>query len=232
MTDKPKSSLYLRVVSGVVLAPLVIYALVGGVIPFMIFIVIALGLSLYEWGRMARGLSHPLIAGLVGIVYLLLCFAAFVYVHLHFGAGHTLALMLTIWAADSGAYFAGKTIGGPKLAPGISPNKTWAGLGGALLAGGVTMLLYAVFVGSFLSVALGQVLNLFPLVMAIPVFLIGAGVALVGQVGDLIESAQKRNSGVKDSGNLIPGHGGILDRIDGLLLAAPFFLIILVVASE
>lgn len=115
-------------------------------------------------------------------------------------------LLATIWATDTGAYAAGRTIGGPKLAPRISPKKTWAGLIGgvaaAALAGGLT----AALVG--LPHALG---------LAVVSMVVGAW----SQVGDLCESAMKRHFGVKDSSNLIPGHGGFLDRLDGLLFAAP-----------
>lgn len=121
------------------------------------------------------------------------------------GQATVLWLMGVVWATDSGAYFAGRAIGGPRLAPTISPNKTWAGLvGGMLSAAGV-----AVLIGSFVGGA-----NMVPLA------LLGAGLAVVAQTGDLAESALKRHAGVKDSGRLIPGHGGILDRVDGLMPVA------------
>lgn len=114
--------------------------------------------------------------------------------------------MLAIWATDSGAYAAGRSIGGPKLAPRISPKKTWAGLIGGMASSALVGWLVAVIFGA-----------------ARPdlALLAGAVLAVVGQAGDLFESAIKRRYDVKDSGQLIPGHGGILDRIDGLLVAAP-----------
>lgn len=114
--------------------------------------------------------------------------------------------MLAVWATDIGAYAAGRTIGGPKLAPKISPKKTWAGLIGGMVSAGL--------VGWLVALASGAALPLLAL-------LVGAFAAVVGQAGDLFESAVKRRYDVKDSGHLIPGHGGILDRIDGLLVAAP-----------
>jgi len=111
-----------------------------------------------------------------------------------------------VWAMDVGGYFAGKGIGGPKLAPKLSPKKTWAGLiGGMILAAIVSLVISITF-------DLGN-----PFLMPFA----GALVAAVAQLGDLYESAVKRSLNAKDSGNLIPGHGGILDRVDGLVFAAP-----------
>ncbi|MDE1147726.1 MAG: phosphatidate cytidylyltransferase [Azospirillaceae bacterium] len=119
-----------------------------------------------------------------------------------------LFLLLAIWATDIGAYVAGRAIGGPKLAPRISPKKTWAGLLGGMAAAALVGLALAPLatVSSFGAGAL-----------------VAAVIAVVGQVGDLFESYMKRRCDVKDSGSLIPGHGGLLDRIDGLVMAAPVF---------
>lgn len=117
-----------------------------------------------------------------------------------------LLILLVVWASDIGAYLFGRLIGGPKLAPRLSPNKTWAGaLGGLALA---------VVVGILMANEFGA-----------PSWAKGGVIAIVlslaSQTGDLAESAFKRRFGVKDSGALIPGHGGILDRLDGMLAAAP-----------
>jgi phosphatidate cytidylyltransferase len=122
------------------------------------------------------------------------------------GQAIVLWLFLVVWATDIGAFFAGRLIGGPKLAPRISPNKTWAGLlGGAVSAAAV-------------SAALPSLLASAPP----PHLLAGAGacLAVVSQGGDLGESWIKRRFGVKDASDLIPGHGGLFDRVDGLLAAA------------
>jgi phosphatidate cytidylyltransferase len=113
-------------------------------------------------------------------------------------------LALVVWATDIGGYFAGRIIGGPKLAPRLSPKKTWAGLVGGMVAAALVSWL----VCNFLQVS-----------MVIPV-LIAAALAVVAQAGDIYESALKRQFNMKDSSNLIPGHGGILDRVDGLVSAA------------
>jgi phosphatidate cytidylyltransferase len=112
-------------------------------------------------------------------------------------------LMLVVWATDTFAYFAGRIIGGPKLAPTLSPKKTWSGLAGGMVGAAVVSTLYA--------------LKFFP--AWAPLALVAAALAVVAQLGDIFESALKRLYGVKDSGTLIPGHGGVLDRVDGLVAA-------------
>jgi phosphatidate cytidylyltransferase len=114
-------------------------------------------------------------------------------------------VLALVIAVDTGAYAAGRSIGGPKLAPRISPNKTWAGLLGGVAAGMVVGLAAALWLGAP---------SVWPLVQA------SALLGIVEQAGDLMESGFKRYFGVKDSGRLIPGHGGFLDRVDGLLAVA------------
>lgn len=124
------------------------------------------------------------------------------------GFGVVLWLMLTVWGTDIAAYAVGRTIGGPKLAPAISPGKTWSGLAGGMAgAGAVSAGVIAWFGFGADAILLGVAL--------------GAATAVVAQAGDLFESGVKRRFGAKDSGSLIPGHGGVLDRLDGLLAAAP-----------
>lgn len=122
-----------------------------------------------------------------------------------------------VWATDTAAYFAGRAIGGPKLTPRISPNKTWAGLAGGVVAAAGVGLVFAVvttIVTPWLFV------------------LISASLALVEQVGDLFESSVKRHFGVKDSGGLIPGHGGVLDRADGLIAVAIAVVVLTLLAGQ
>jgi phosphatidate cytidylyltransferase len=109
-------------------------------------------------------------------------------------------VMIVTWATDICAYFAGRAIGGPKLAPRISPNKTWAGL-----------------IGGMAGAALCGWLAARYFELGTPFTLIGAAMGAIAQGGDLYESWEKRRAGVKDSGTLLPGHGGVLDRLDGLL---------------
>ena len=119
------------------------------------------------------------------------------------GIGLTLWTLAAVWATDIGAFFAGRGIGGPKLAPAISPNKTWAGLAGGIVA--------AAIIGALIAYALKLPAGL---------TLLGGPIAILAQMGDLYESWLKRRVGVKDSGSLLPGHGGVLDRLDGLVPVA------------
>lgn len=119
------------------------------------------------------------------------------------GFGLIVWTLAIVWATDIGAYFSGRTIGGPKIAPSISPSKTWAGLvGGMIAAAGIGVLnddLFALDFQIWQAAALGALL------------------AVVAQVGDFYESNLKRKAGMKDSGHLLPGHGGVMDRLDGLV---------------
>ena len=124
------------------------------------------------------------------------------------GLGLLIYLLFAVWATDIGAYAAGRTIGGPKLAPRISPKKTWAGLIGGMIS--------AALFGAGVAFVFGAERPGFAALLA-------AVLAVISQAGDLFESGIKRHFNVKDSGRLIPGHGGLLDRVDGLIVAAPVF---------
>jgi len=123
-----------------------------------------------------------------------------------------LAALALVWAADSGAYFTGRRLGRRRLAPSISPNKTVEGAAGGIVAG----LAVALAFGAFAGAGLAQLPAL---------ALVALAAVLASIVGDLAESLLKRQAGVKDSGDLIPGHGGVLDRVDGVLAALPVFAI-------
>lgn len=140
----------------------------------------------------------------LGILYTTLPCLALVWLREHPAQGREIVfwLLLVIWATDIGAYAAGRSIGGPKLAPRISPKKTWAGLAGGIISAGL--------VGTLAGVLLLSG-NPFGLALA------AAALAVWSQLGDLFESGVKRRFGAKDSSNLIPGHGGLLDRLDGVL---------------
>ena len=112
-------------------------------------------------------------------------------------------ILLVVWATDIGGYFAGRGIGGPKLWPRVSPKKTWAGAIGGFAASLVVS-------GGFAGLGLAK---------AGPILLLGAALSIASQLGDLFESAVKRRFGVKDSSHIIPGHGGLLDRLDGFVAA-------------
>lgn len=153
---------------------------------------------------------------LTGIAYVAFPIAALWWVRAGPGGLWVLWILLVVWATDVGGYFAGKGIGGPKLAPRISPKKTWAGLiGGMALSALVSYLMNLVYPFTESPVA---------------VTVAAALLAVWAQVGDLLESAIKRHFGVKDSGGLIPGHGGLLDRVDGLVFVAPAVVVLFFLA--
>ncbi len=133
---------------------------------------------------------------------------AFLWLRLETEQGRELCfwLLAAVWATDIGAYAVGRTVGGPRLWPRVSPGKTWSGLAGGVAAAAVVGLATAWLIGADRAVALAVA---------------GVLVALVSQSGDLAESAVKRRFGVKDAGKLIPGHGGLLDRVDGLITSIP-----------
>ncbi|WP_394269288.1 phosphatidate cytidylyltransferase [Qipengyuania sp.] len=121
--------------------------------------------------------------------------------------GVVLGVFAVVVATDSGAYFSGRTIGGPRIAPSISPSKTWAGLGGGMLAAGLVS--FAFFYSNVGDRAFS--------IMGLVALVAGAGLAILAQMGDFFESWLKRRAKMKDSSNLIPGHGGVFDRVDGLI---------------
>jgi phosphatidate cytidylyltransferase len=122
-----------------------------------------------------------------------------------FGFTAVLFVFAVVWSSDTAAYAAGRAIGGPKLWPRVSPNKTWAGLLGALVAGAAAAAVFAA---------------LEPEASAVRLLLLGVGLAFVAQAGDLAESALKRLFNLKDASDLIPGHGGFMDRMDSIVAAA------------
>ncbi len=139
------------------------------------------------------------------MIYAAAALVAAVLVRLDAGAGFLalIFVLLIVWVTDIGGYFAGRGIGGPKLWPRVSPKKTWAGAAGGLV-------LSLVIAAAFALLGFGRML---------PLLVFGAVLSVVSQLGDLFESAVKRRFGVKDSSHLIPGHGGLLDRLDGFVAA-------------
>jgi len=165
---------------------------------------------------LSKGMDYqrsPLTEWILGILILLFAWAAMVWIRMHDPDGHikVLIAIVVVWAADTFAYFAGVNFGRRKLAPSISPGKTVEGVIGGLI-------------GALLIAWLGAFLLLDLTFSALMGWLVAAFfAALVSVAGDLYVSRLKRHAGVKDSGKLLPGHGGLLDRIDGLLAAMPVF---------
>jgi phosphatidate cytidylyltransferase len=161
------------------------------------------GIGVYLLARL-RGWENPFWPG-AGAFYIALSVAAFLWIAAQPAGTQTVFWLLAlVWASDIAAYAAGRAIGGPKLAPRLSPNKTWAGFFGGLVGAGLVAVATAWLVRA-------------PLALLLPVSL---AMGLAAQAGDLLESLAKRRYGVKDAGQLIPGHGGLLDRLDSLLAAS------------
>lgn len=172
----------------------------------------AIGAPLYL--KQVYTIKSPLILMLIGWILLLpTCLA--LYQLRAMSPLLLLGFMATIWISDTAAYFTGKSLGKHKLADRISPNKTWEGVAGALIA----VLIYAL-IWDFWFIEEPLALLLIPLLLLM---------AILGIVGDLYESLMKRHAGVKDSGSILPGHGGILDRIDALISSLPFAILALLI---
>ncbi len=215
---KKKSDLGMRTLSAIVMLAVAGTALWLGGWVWTAFVVVV-GLVVFgEWVRLVRKMTPSVEGLMLGAV------AGLIYI----GAAATMifilgdksrpgpsddsmplplvALLCAVIATDVGAYCTGRTIGGPKIAPSISPSKTWSGLLGGMVCAGAILILLVKIGGIDANLAF--------------VFIAGALLAIVAQAGDFLESWMKRRAGVKDSSNLIPGHGGFFDRVDGLLAAA------------
>jgi phosphatidate cytidylyltransferase len=155
-----------------------------------------------------------------GVIAVVAVWAALVLLFLAHGAGFLVSLLALIWIADIAAYFTGKAFGRRKLAPKVSPGKTWEGAVGGVLAATAWVMVTSVYWPGSFGALLAQRWPLWA-VLAIAVFL-----AALSIVGDLFESLLKRRAGVKDSSQLLPGHGGVYDRIDALLPVAPIALLL------
>jgi len=209
--------LLLRVVSAVILGPLLLAAVWYGFPWIDLVAALCAPIMIGEWFRLTRG--RPVALGLA-VLYSIAALLALLWLRHQptYGRETIIWILACVWATDIGAYFIGSLAGGAKLAPSISPSKTWSGLVGGMCASAVV------------SAAAGL---LFQAGDTIALALTGLAIAVVAQAGDLIESAAKRRAGVKDSGAIIPGHGGVLDRIDGLIAALVFIAALrLVTAGE
>ncbi|MGA7179457.1 MAG: phosphatidate cytidylyltransferase [Thiobacillaceae bacterium] len=160
-------------------------------------------------------IRSPFVLAMVGAIVLLPTWVALVRLR-DLGPWHLLGLLAIVWIADSAAYFSGRKFGSRKLAPSISPGKTWEGVAGATVA----LVVYACVASAFIAGV--HIVGALLLAMSLLYFSI---------LGDLFESWMKRVAGIKDSGTILPGHGGILDRIDALTAALPIGVAILLIAG-
>jgi phosphatidate cytidylyltransferase len=208
-----RSNLALRVVSSLVLAPLAIIVVWLGGWPFVAFWTLAACIVLWEWTTLVKGGPGVGAPGsfvgwmVLGLAYALALLIAPVLLRADAKLGFTAIIFLfaVVWAGDIAAYFVGRAVGGPKLWAAVSPKKTWSGAIGGAMAAMAAGLVVAAFAG-LTSLGVVALLALF--------------LSSVAQLGDLFESAIKRRFGAKDSSGLLPGHGGLMDRLDGFLTAA------------
>ena len=214
------TALQTRLASAAVLMPIVLVVLYYGGWPFIVLLAVLGGIALCEWIGVSLkllGNERYIYSGL-GIFYILASFTCAYFVYTTLGFFWSVIFILMVWGSDSGAYFVGKAIGGAKLAKSISPNKTWAGFIGALVMPALIGVI-GLFILRGLDGFIGE--------QAFKIAFIGILIGVAGQTGDLLVSALKRKAGVKDTGQLIPGHGGLLDRVDSLMLAAPVYLLLM-----
>lgn len=202
------SPLALRIAVGTLLAVVALASVAAGGWAFALLVAVAAGLIFAEWRAMTKGWGAGWFVG--GVLYALLPATALLWLRLPPG-GEWIVLWVFVvtWATDTFAFAAGRSFGGPRLAPQFSPNKTWSGLVGGVVA--------ATIAAGWLVVEAD-----------LPRILLGAAplFALAAQGGDLFESALKRRAGVKDASSLLPGHGGVMDRLDGLVPVAVLTLLL------
>lgn len=172
--------------------------------------IVILGSALLVWIKAKDEKRRNLLT--LGVFYISLGIGSIVWLYAQVGFLDTLWFLLMVWGVDTGGYVVGCNLKGPKLAPKISPNKTWSGLIGGVMLSVLVSIAYSYAFTEHLHVIFYAVL--------------GGIVAVIAQIGDLVESYIKRNLGIKDSSNLIPGHGGVFDRVDGLIFAAPLVFLL------
>ncbi|MGL9718521.1 MAG: phosphatidate cytidylyltransferase [Wolbachia sp.] len=198
----------IRILSSIVILLIFSFATYFGDLSFYLLIFSIAVLSSFEWYNLTQGNR---ILYVFALLLIALPNASLIYLYnLSQGKYVLVWLILTIWSIDITAYLFGKNFGGAKICPIISPGKTWSGLLGAILAGIVCTIFGSIFLGLF-SVFYSPI--------------VGLAIAILAQLGDFTESLIKRVYNVKDSGSMIPGHGGVLDRMDSFIFTAPLIAI-------
>ena len=251
MGENRRRALLMRVLSSIILIPIVIAAVTYGGTAFVLLIAFMMAAMLYEWSRMVEGVAFTqgfwMLAAIAAAAIISAAFGAFVIAYvivLAGGAGvlsltyrrvqywlaaaaiyiiaptlslawlrisapdgmaFTVLLFAIVWSADIGAFIFGKLIGGPIISSALSPSKTWAGIGGGIGGG----------IGAGMTIAP----MFFTADAALAGAFLGGGLGAASVIGDLAESAIKRHFGIKDISSFIPGHGGVLDRLDGMIFA-------------
>jgi phosphatidate cytidylyltransferase len=212
-----------RLLSGIVLGPAVFCLIWTGGWTFLGFVILCAGICIYEWSKLSLKSEHKVIFLIIGALYIAFSFWTCYHLRARYQAKIALLFLTMIWASDIGAYVTGKSIGGPKMSPAISPNKTWAGFAGATIFPGLAAAVYIIVYDYLYNIDVSKVDII---EKSIAFMAVGVLIGIVGQAGDLLVSWFKRHVEVKDAGRLIPGHGGLLDRVDAMMLASPVFLFI------
>ena len=213
-----------RILSSIIIIPISLFFIVQGSIYLAFFLSIVFLLTCYEWIKMCKKLY---LLQFLGIIFLFISFLFAFFFRQNLGVLNFLFIILICVCTDIGGYTFGKTFKGPKLTK-ISPNKTYAGVFGSLIC---SLIFGILFVNNFptsfeilseneINLVLNNKTQLFYLLLIL-------SISLISQIGDLIISYFKRYLEVKDTGNILPGHGGILDRVDGLIFVVPIFYIVL-----
>lgn len=207
MAAAVKSDIWVRIGSALVLFAIAGAALWFGGLAFGLLLLVGGALVLVEWFQLVKAMTlgggARIGFNILGPVLVLGAMAGLWFIRDALGMTAALWVFGMVWATDIGAYFAGRSFGGARLAPKISPSKTWSGLIGGMVAALIA------------SATIGDRAG----IIGVPLW-IGLFMGLLAQLGDLGESWMKRRAGVKDSGKLIPGHGGLFDRVDGVLPVA------------
>ena len=211
------SELLKRFISSVILFPILIFLILDGSIFFILFILVCLIISFYEWNNLVK--KNDYIKG-IGFVFLVFSFYSIYELRTKFENNYLylLIIFLICVTTDTGGYIFGRVFKGPKLTK-ISPNKTYSGMIGSYV---LTLLSLIIFNNLFLEETFNLKSN-----AIYNLLIFGAVVSFISQLGDLVISYFKRIYKIKDTGKIIPGHGGLLDRIDGMIFAFPFSYIIL-----
>ena len=208
----PRDNTKQRIISALVLLPIALMAIFYSKDLFLFLAISVAILMTSEWLDISKEMADQKKWRLIGFFYIAIPVYSVIKLR-NYNVEILFWMFAVIWSTDIFAFFAGKTLGGAKIAPTISPNKTWSGLIGGILA--------SMIIG-FLSSFMFAGGTLF--------FILLSGLlSIIEQLSDLLESKFKRIFGVKDSGNIIPGHGGILDRLDGMMLLSPVVLLIITI---
>ena len=204
-----------RIFSSLILIPIVCFFIFKGSLLFTIFILFIFLITIYEWHLLSSKRKYYL----PGIIFIIFSFFTVHNFRIYGDFSYFLLILVTCIATDIGGYTFGKTFNGPKLTK-ISPKKTYAGMLGSFL---LSIIFSYIYLNNLETLKLNNTIDYFDFRIIFTILL----VSLVSQIGDLIVSFFKRKSKIKNTGKIIPGHGGILDRIDGMIFAFPFIFLLL-----